>query len=230
MSKRIPLIGWIALANGILALIIAVIAFNRKPEVREHSRTIVKETASASGEEIRFRPGSEADTAPMLRDLSKSLRKTDSNLAGLDRKVKKLEEKLDKVNENLDYVAGFIKTVDPRQNRDDLKAPRRAGREAAVIASLRTISSTQEQYRARYGTYGTLDELSTANFIDPILGSGKKSGYDIRIWAYENEWTCTAVPQTTGETGTRGFYVDHSGVIRFTTDGSEPTQNSPALD
>jgi hypothetical protein len=229
MNSRMPLIGWIALVNGTLALIIAVIAFNRKPEVREHSRTIVRESATESGEEIRFTPGTKADTTPMLRDLSKSLRKTDSNLEKLESKIKKLEEKLGKINENLDYVAGFIKSVDRRQNKDDSGTPRISGHEAAIIASLRTISSTQEQYRARYGTYGTLDELSAASFIDPVLGSGKKSGYDIRIWAYESEWTCTAIPQNPGQTGTRGFYVDHSGVLRFSKDGSEPTQTSPAL-
>jgi type IV pilus assembly protein PilA len=44
-----------------------------------------------------------------------------------------------------------------------------------------------------------------------------------------NSYTINAVPVTVGSTGQRGFFVDPSGVIRFTTDGSIPTVASPAL-
>jgi type IV pilus assembly protein PilA len=44
-----------------------------------------------------------------------------------------------------------------------------------------------------------------------------------------NSYTINAVPVTVGSTGQRGFFVDASGVIRFTTDGSVPTISSPAL-
>ena len=42
-------------------------------------------------------------------------------------------------------------------------------------------------------------------------------------------FTINGVPVTIGSTGQRGFFVDTSGVIRFTTDGSVPTTASAAL-
>ena len=85
--------------------------------------------------------------------------------------------------------------------------------------------------------------------VDPLLGSGgvgntsQKSGYNFTYVpgvaipnppagctnAGVNSYTMNAVPVTIGSTGQRGFFVDPSGVIRFTTDGSIPTVASPAL-
>ncbi len=45
------------------------------------------------------------------------------------------------------------------------------------------------------------------------------------VYAY----TLTALPVTVGSTGQRGFYIDPSGVIRFTTDGTAPTAASTPL-
>ena len=42
-------------------------------------------------------------------------------------------------------------------------------------------------------------------------------------------FTVVATPVTVGTTGQRGFFVDPSGVIRFTTDGSAPTNQSTPL-
>jgi len=38
-----------------------------------------------------------------------------------------------------------------------------------------------------------------------------------------------ATPTVIGQSGQRGFYSDQSGVIRYTTDGTAPTNASPAL-
>jgi type IV pilus assembly protein PilA len=43
------------------------------------------------------------------------------------------------------------------------------------------------------------------------------------------DYTITALPVTVGSTGQRGFFVDPSGVIRYTTDGTAPTSSSPPL-
>ena len=114
-----------------------------------------------------------------------------------------------------------------------LLTARMSGQEAAIIASLRTISSTQEQYRARFGTYGTLLQLSTASMIDSVLGTGQKSGYTVTMAAGQvtnNTWNCYAQPNVPGQTGVRGFYVDNSGVIRFTPNGAIPTTASSPID
>jgi type IV pilus assembly protein PilA len=44
-----------------------------------------------------------------------------------------------------------------------------------------------------------------------------------------NSFSIVAVPVQLGSTGQRSFYIDISGTIHFTTDGSAPTASSPAL-
>ncbi|NQU19504.1 prepilin-type N-terminal cleavage/methylation domain-containing protein [bacterium] len=92
--------------------------------------------------------------------------------------------------------------------------------EAAAIASLRTISTACESYRAAQTspTYpGELTDLSTANppYIDTTLGGGSKQGY---IFTYAdansgNTYNTTATPQTPTVTGNRTFVVTANGVI-----------------
>jgi type IV pilus assembly protein PilA len=85
--------------------------------------------------------------------------------------------------------------------------------------------------------------------VDPLLGANgagntsQKSGYNFTYVPLSpipttvagctspgmNNYSINAVPVTVGSTGQRGFFVDPSGVIRFTTDGTIPTVASPAL-
>ncbi len=117
----------------------------------------------------------------------------------------------------------------------NLLRSRIAANEAAAIGALRTLSSAQENYRNNSGTnlYGTLAQLSGATppYIDSALGSGVSRGYTIAIVGTPtaNAWSATAVPNAVGTTGNRGFFIDESGVIRFTTDGSPPDTTDPAL-
>ncbi|MHC4663377.1 MAG: type IV pilin protein [Planctomycetota bacterium] len=111
-----------------------------------------------------------------------------------------------------------------------LLTAKKSGHEAAIIASLRTLSSTEEQYNSRFGAYGSLADLLTEEYIDPVLGSGTKSGYSVTLTPGPDTWAATAVPTTPGTTGDRGFYVDQTGVLRFTADGTAPNNSSPALD
>ena len=106
----------------------------------------------------------------------------------------------------------------------------KSGNESFVITSLRALSSVQEQYRTRFATYGSLANLSALSYIDSVFGSGNKNGYYFRMTAYADTWNCTAVPITVGTTGDRGFRIDQSGVIRFTSDGSAPTASSSPRD
>ena len=95
-------------------------------------------------------------------------------------------------------VSGFIvagcdeepSPAQPKVNRDDSDADmfgiisrKKRGHEASVIASIRTLSSVQEQYRSRFQTYGSLANLSASSYIDSVLGSGNKSGYNFTITA-----------------------------------------------
>src|ERR671920_2261416 len=62
----------------------------------------------------------------------------------------------------------------------NLLASRRAANEGSAQSSLRTLHSAQSTYQATTGNgafAGTLGTLDGVDLIDPILGSGTKSGY-----------------------------------------------------
>jgi type IV pilus assembly protein PilA len=120
-----------------------------------------------------------------------------------------------------------------------------AANEASAVGSVRTINTGEVNYAASCPAIGfsaSLPELNTGTLcaggtgiIDPILGAGKKSGY---VFAYTptkggdglyDTYTQTGVPATVSTTGQRGFYSDQTGVIRYTLDGSAPTNASNAL-
>jgi hypothetical protein len=93
------------------------------------------------------------------------------------------------------------------------------------------------------GDYGTLQQLVNPDganqvppFIDPILGRGVKLGYVFTVAVTFGSsttapsYTCTGIPSAPGRTGYRQFFVDDSGVIRYTADGTPPGPASPPLD
>lgn len=107
--------------------------------------------------------------------------------------------------------------------------------EVAAIASLRTLVGALESYRANQTplTYpADMVTLSDADppYIDTVLSSGTKQGYTFTYaQGSANTYTLTAVPETTGVTGTRGFFVNQTGVIRVAASGAADA-TSPALD
>jgi type IV pilus assembly protein PilA len=106
---------------------------------------------------------------------------------------------------------------------------RKAGNEASAISSCRTITTVNEQYRTRFGSYAdSLDRLFTQGYIDKVLGSKAKSGYNF-VYAStdKNLWSCTADPQVAAKTGDRGFFVDQTGVIRFELAGGATSVSEP---
>lgn len=71
-----------------------------------------------------------------------------------------------------------------------------------------------------------------AGFIDSDLASTHvRSGYR---FAYEktsiDTYTITASPLEFGKTGTRNFFADESGVLRFTTEDRQATANDPPVE
>ena len=107
---------------------------------------------------------------------------------------------------------------------------RKAGNEASAISSCRTLTTVNEQYRTRFQSYSTsLANLLANNYIDNVLGNGAKSGYTFTYTGAVNTWSCTANPVTKGTTGDRFFFVDQSGVIRFSSTGAA-TATSSAID
>jgi type IV pilus assembly protein PilA len=122
-----------------------------------------------------------------------------------------------------------------------------AANEAGAAESVRTIITGETTYAASCtdtGFSATLKELNTGaicvsgkNIIDSVLGGADpsfKSGYTfiytpIATGGSNTAFTIVALPVAVGITGTRGFYSDQIGVIRYSLDGTAPTPTSSAL-
>ena len=119
--------------------------------------------------------------------------------------------------------------------------------EASAVESLRTIDTGETTYSAAcpdVGYSSSLTELnkgttclSGKNIIDDILGGGDpstKSGYTFNYLATQTAgiytaYTVTALPGVVGVTGQRGFFTDQTDVVRYSMDGTAPTNLSSAL-
>jgi prepilin-type N-terminal cleavage/methylation domain-containing protein len=104
----------------------------------------------------------------------------------------------------------------------NLIASRKAANESAAIGSMRTIGSAQQMYRQTVGgnvNFATdLVALGPtgAKMIDDTLGAGTtstKSGYTFTMTGTAGAFVSNADPLAGG--GTRHFFTDESGVIRF---------------
>jgi type IV pilus assembly protein PilA len=119
-----------------------------------------------------------------------------------------------------------------------------AANEASAVGSLRTLTTAEIAYSTACPSIGftaALSDLGTAatcpggnNQIDPQLQTGLKSGYSFGLTAAvsgtstaNNVFTASASPQGPSS-GTRGFFVDQTGVIRYNQSGVA-TVADPAL-
>ena len=67
--------------------------------------------------------------------------------------------------------------------------------------------------------------------VDDVLASGTSMGYVFEVIPEGDEgYVARADPFTQGCTGVRRFFVDNTGVIRVTVDGTTPTIYSTPLD
>ncbi len=105
-----------------------------------------------------------------------------------------------------------------------------AANEASAISAIRNIVTSHITFSATSGSgsYATdLAALQTASLIDSVLGSGTKDGYTFASSGGANAFTVTADPLLAGSTGTRYFFSDESGVIRYSTGASATNSSSP---
>ena len=73
----------------------------------------------------------------------------------------------------------------------------------------------------------SLADLSQAGLIDNVLAAGTKSGYQFVVTGAGQSWQATATP-VSAATGTRNFFIDTEGVVRFSSD-APATSRSPAV-
>ena len=109
----------------------------------------------------------------------------------------------------------------------NLLASRRAANEGSAQSSLRTLHSAESTYQATTGNgafTNLLATLQTNSLIDPVLGSGIKSGYTFTIPAVVTPAVGTLaqfaaqanpqVPTGASQSGTRTFGITEDGVMR----------------
>jgi hypothetical protein len=105
---------------------------------------------------------------------------------------------------------------------------------AQAVGSLRRIHTAQTQYKTRYGTLspslralgppagGAEPSAEAANLLESDLAAGEKAGY---VFFYSPtapdekgiaSYTLLARPREFGQTGSRHFFTDQSGVIYST--------------
>ena len=102
--------------------------------------------------------------------------------------------------------------------------------EALAKQTIRTYSTAMESFRAAQlpttypADFATLAGANPA-FIDPVLATGTKQGY---VFTYvrtsANQYTLTATPVTANITGSNTFFIDETGVVRFTNAAGNPIQ------
>jgi len=105
-----------------------------------------------------------------------------------------------------------------------------AANEASAISAIRNIVTSHITYSATVGSgsyAADLSVLEAAKLIDSVLGSGTKDGYAFVSAGGSNTFTITGGPTNPGSTGTRYFFSDESGVIRYSTAAAATTANSP---
>ncbi len=113
--------------------------------------------------------------------------------------------------------------------------------ETAAVGALRTLITAQTLFREAdkdldgINDYATnLTELgpNTGRYIDEVLASGTKQGYFFQILpgAGGYTWSATADPQLPGKSGSRYFFVDETGVIRFSTSHTAGPADRPIGD
>ncbi|MGD0842100.1 MAG: DUF4190 domain-containing protein [Candidatus Acidiferrales bacterium] len=122
-----------------------------------------------------------------------------------------------------------------------------AANEASAVGSLRTINTACITYSITYGGFppslnalggagsGSAPSSAAAQFIDRVLESGRKSGYN---FSYSpgapddkgniDAYTVVANPVIPGNTGVRYFFTDQTGVIRAD-ETAPPNENSPPI-
>jgi type IV pilus assembly protein PilA len=128
----------------------------------------------------------------------------------------------------------------------NLLRARMAANEASAVGSLRTLTTAEIRYAEacpKIGYAHAMVEMGPggsacregSNAIDGVLAGGVKNGYRFTPHipsftgnAPESGFGWNADPLSTGSTGTRHFFVDQTGVIRFNA-SEQANETSPPL-
>jgi prepilin-type N-terminal cleavage/methylation domain-containing protein len=125
----------------------------------------------------------------------------------------------------------------------NLLRSRMAANEASAVGSIRSINTAAVTYSSTYPSVGYPSSLAVlapatsatsgaADLIDSVLAGGTKSGYTFAVAPNGTGTPLTGYsvngnPVSANTSGTRGFYSDQSGVIRYSSGGAASSSNSP---
>ena len=112
----------------------------------------------------------------------------------------------------------------------NLMKSKAAANEKVAIVYMRSWTAAQELYHTRFGVYADADnQLANAGLIDGH-DPADSHGYSFSIDNGSNflyTWWGTSNPDVPGQTGSRWFYIDHTGVIRWSMSGNADSSSSP---
>jgi prepilin-type N-terminal cleavage/methylation domain-containing protein len=126
----------------------------------------------------------------------------------------------------------------------NLLRSRMAANEASAVGSIRSVNTAAVTYSTTYPASGypsALSQLapaasatsSAADLIDSVLAGGTKSGYKFSMTPAASGGTPLTGYQVGGDpvapqtSGTRGFFSDQSGVIRYSSTSGASSSDAP---
>ena len=110
-----------------------------------------------------------------------------------------------------------------------LAATKQAAYEASALSYMRTWPAAQELYKIRFGSYADADGQIV---VEEIVGNpdpdrfGYTFSFDNSSGSTSNWWG-RGWPNEPGVTGDRWFYIDITGVIRYSTSGQAGPNSTP---
>ena len=112
----------------------------------------------------------------------------------------------------------------------NLVESKKAANEKTAITYMRSWTSAQEMYHTRYGAYADADNQLFDEGLINFRGSADGFGFHFQIDNPPNSlytWWGIGIPDVPGETGDRWFFIDHTGVIRYSTSGAADSSSPP---
>jgi prepilin-type N-terminal cleavage/methylation domain-containing protein len=124
----------------------------------------------------------------------------------------------------------------------NLLRSRMAANEASAVGSIRSINTAAVTYSSTYPNVGYPASLAVlkpaaaagsgaSDLIDSVLAGGTKSGYQFLLTGGggtpSTGYSVTGDPVSPNTSGTRGFYSDQSGVIRYASASGATSTDAP---
>lgn len=108
-----------------------------------------------------------------------------------------------------------------------LLAARKSANAAKAIGQLKTTVTVSQQYQVRFGSYpSSVNDLVSAGYMPDLNGSAN-AAYIYSYASSGSTWSMNADPRIPGTTGDRYFFIDDSGVIRFSSNGPADASSTP---